>query len=243
MPSESVEGEQTEMAISVQIPVQEPKIFRYKPTADLLHFLSNHCYEEYTIKRLAGQTQVSATTVRKALSVLEANDLISSRTDGPKRLVSINTERLAAPDDPITQIPQPEYHEPVHAAVTALKEELEDIVGILLYGSVAQGSADRQSDIDLWVLVRENRAKAQRTANTIRENLESKRFNNPPGSPEDGGERFGFDIDVETVHAIPQYSGDLLHILNTSIPLYTTEDFETVSGIIDRITPPPEENE
>lgn len=243
MPNESVESEQTEMSISLQLPVQEPKIFRYQPTAEMLHFLSNHRYEEYTIKRLAGQTHVSENTVRKALSVLEANDLISSRTDGAKRLVSINTERLDVPADPVTQIPQPEYHEPVQAAVTKLKENLEDIVGILLYGSVAQGTADRQSDIDLWVLVRENRAQAQRTANTIKDNLESKRFNNPPGPPEDGGERFGFDIDVETVPAIPQYSGDILHILNTSIPLYTTGDFEKVSAIIDRITSPPTDDE
>jgi predicted nucleotidyltransferase len=65
---------------------------------------------------------------------------------------------------------------PVREAVDELRTELESIVGIALYGSVARGGADRRSDIDLWVLVEEDRMVAQRAANEVRQELEAREF-------------------------------------------------------------------
>jgi len=44
----------------------------------------------------------------------------------------------------------------VREAIDALVGRLNDILDVLVYGSVARGEADRQSDVDIWVLVRED---------------------------------------------------------------------------------------
>ena len=143
--------------------------------------------------------------------------------DGNKRLVQINRQRLSIPDDPILRIPQAEYHRPVKAAVTELRENINDVVGIVLYGSVARGEADRRSDIDLWVLTRSGRAESRREANAIARDLEDTKF--------DGG-RYAYDIDVEAVQAIPAYTEDIREIVVSGIPVYKTSDFETVENLL-----------
>jgi len=119
--------------------------------------------------------------------------------------------------------PQPEYHQPVKAAVTELRENINDVVGIILYGSVARGEADRRSDIDLWVLTRSGRAESQREANAIARDLEDTEFD---------GDRYAYDIDVEAVQAIPAYTEDIREIVVSGIPVYKTNDFETVENLL-----------
>jgi predicted nucleotidyltransferase len=67
--------------------------------------------------------------------------------------VRINRNRLHRPDDPIHSIPQISFRTPVRVARHYIEDELDDVLGIVLFGSVARGEADRQSDIDLWILV------------------------------------------------------------------------------------------
>jgi predicted nucleotidyltransferase len=81
----------------------------------------------------------------------------------------------------------PEFHQPVRAAVDELTSEIESITGILLFGSVARGDADRRSDIDLWILATERGH--QHTANEIAKDLGQRRF---------GGDRYEFQVLVET---------------------------------------------
>lgn len=157
------------------------------------------------------------------MNVLGSNDLVTESPDSTQRRVQINRGRLSIPADPILRIPQPEYHQPVKAAVTQLREAMTDVVGIILYGSVARGEADRRSDIDLWVLTRDGRAEGQREANAIARELEEQEF---------GGDRYAYDIDVEAVHAIPTYTEDIREIVVSGIPVYTTSDFETVENLL-----------
>jgi predicted nucleotidyltransferase len=96
-------------------------------------------------------------------------------------------------------------------------------VGIILYGSVARGEADRRSDIDLWVLTRSERAESQREANAIARDLEDREFD---------GDRYAYDIDVEAVQAIPAYTEDIREIVVSGIPVYKTSDFETVENLL-----------
>ena len=119
--------------------------------------------------------------------------------------------------------PQSGCHQPVKTAVTKLRENISDVVGIILYGSVARGDADRRSDIDLWMLTRSGRAESQREANAIARDLEDMEFD---------GDRYAYDIDVEAIQAIPAYTDDIREIIVSGIPVYKTSDFETVENLL-----------
>jgi predicted nucleotidyltransferase len=151
------------------------------------------------------------------------NELVTESPESNTRLVQINRDRLSIPDDSLLRIPQPEFQEPVRAAVDELTDRLSDVVGIVLYGSVAHGDADRRSDIDLWVLTRGERAANQREANTVARDLEEMRFD---------GNRYAYDIDIEAVQGVPAYRDDIREIVVSGIPIYTTDDFETVQNLL-----------
>jgi predicted nucleotidyltransferase len=161
--------------------------------------------------------------VRRAVNVLLNNELVVEKPEGNQRLVRINRERLSVPDDPILRIPQSEFQAPAKAAVDELTSRLDDVIGIVLYGSVVRGNTDRRSDIDLWVLTQGDRATNQRNANTIARELEEETFN---------GDRYVYDIDVETVQAIPTYTDDVREIVVSGIQLYRTDEFQLVEHLL-----------
>jgi predicted nucleotidyltransferase len=210
-------------SISLSIPVQNPDLFKHKATNDILLFLINHRFRDFSLREIANQIGHSHQSVRRAVDVLSSNELVVESPEGNRRLVQINRNRLSIPDDPILRIPQPAYHQPVKAAVQELREKISDVVGIVLYGSVARGEADRRSDIDLWILTRSGRAESQREANAIARDLEERAFD---------GDRYEYDIDVETVQAIPTYTDDIREIIVSGIPIYKTNDFETVENLL-----------
>jgi len=210
-------------SISLSIPTSDPDLFKHKATSDVLLFLTNHRFIDFSLRALASQIGHSHQSVRRAVNVLSSNDLLIESPEGNQRLVQINRQRLSIPDDPILRIPQPEYHQPVKTAVTKLRDNISDVVGIILYGSIARGDADRRSDIDLWVLTRSGRAESQREANAIARDLEDMVFD---------GDRYAYDIDVEAVQAIPAYTEDIREIIVSGIPVYKTSDFETVETLL-----------
>ncbi|MDL0129315.1 nucleotidyltransferase domain-containing protein [Halobacterium salinarum] len=209
--------------VSLSIPVGEPAIFRHTATNDILEFLTTHRFRQFSLSDLATHTGHSPQSIRRAVDVLSANDLAVESPDGNARRIEINHDRLSIPEDPILQIPQSEFHQPVKAAVAELCERLTDVVGIMLYGSVARGEADRRSDIDLWVLTRTDRAETQRDANAVARELEDQSF---------AGERYAYDIDVESVRSIPTYTDVIREIVVSGIPVYTTDEFETVETFL-----------
>jgi predicted nucleotidyltransferase len=211
------------ISISLQIPASDPDLFKHKATNETLLYLSRHRFGEFTIGELATRTDNTKPAVTRAVDVLRANDLVLDDPRGNRRLVRINRERLSVPEDPFLRIPQVEFHEPVKAAVDELVETLDTLLGIVLYGSVARGEADRRSDIDLWVLVSEERAASQRTVNELVLDLEERKFD---------GERYGFDIDVEEVSSVPRYTGDVREIVLSGITVYETPQFETVEKLL-----------
>ena len=209
--------------ISLDIPAQNPELFRSRAVHDVLAFLCRNHTDAFSITELTEVVDYAQPTVSKAIDVLAANELVVDQRDGTKRLVHIDRERLSRPDDPFLDIPQAEFHDPVRAAVDELRDALDDILGIVLYGSVARGEADRQSDIDLWVLVENDRMANQRTANRIRQDLEDREF--------DTG-RYAYEIDVEGLPAIPNYTEEIRTILSDGLVLYETEQFDTVQQMI-----------
>ena len=211
------------VSISVPIPASDADLFKSKATNDILLFLTNHRFKQFSQREVADQIGHSQQTVRRAVNTLVKNGLVVEHPDNNQRLVQINRERLAVPDDPILRIPQPEFHKPVKAAVDELTGRLNGVIGIVLYGSVARGEADRRSDIDLWVLTTNERAPNQREANAVGRDLEDAEFD---------GNRYAYDIDVEGVQAIPTYTEDIREIVVSGIPIYSTNKFETVEKLL-----------
>ncbi|QZP36341.1 nucleotidyltransferase domain-containing protein [Halobaculum magnesiiphilum] len=174
MSSNGNSGENTR--VTVDIPLRDGRLFKSEATDDILLFLIRHHGESFSMTEIAEAVDYTRPTITKAVDVLSNNDLVVEERDGSRRLVQINRDRVTRPDDPYLEIPQSEFHAPVAAATEAILDELDDVLAVVLYGSVARGEADRRSDIDLWVLVREDRMGNQRRANQVRQSLEADTF-------------------------------------------------------------------
>jgi len=223
MESGSNTGRGNGVTISLDIPVQDAGIFKSQAVNDILSFLTRYHTDKFSITELTDAVDYSQPTITKSVDILVANDLVTDRRDGNARLVQINSERLSRPDDPVLHIPQAEFHTPVRTAVDKLVEQLDNVVGIILYGSVARGDADRRSDIDLWVLVEDDRMTNQRTANRVRQDLEDQEF--------DTG-RYAYEIDVESLPAVPNYTDELRDVLGDGLVVYDSEKFKTVREMV-----------
>ena len=165
MTAKTVQTEET--YIRLPIPLGDPDAFRYGATADIVHLLADNPDREFTNRELHRVTERGLSSVNAAVDVLESLGVVSVDRSGRANGVQIDPAMLVKADDPITTIPQAEYHTPVRTTVTELNEQLSQDIGIVLFGSVARGTADRTSDIDLFVVVDENRRQAQREAHRI----------------------------------------------------------------------------
>ena len=74
------------------------------------------------------------------------------------------------------------------------------LLGVVLFGSVARGAADRASDIDLLVIVDEDRTEARRTVQSVVSELEDQQFE---------GNRYTYQPLVESADSV-QRNGDRL---------------------------------
>jgi predicted nucleotidyltransferase len=204
--------------VGLPVPTPDPELFRHKATADILRILLDNPYEQLTIRELARLTDNAAQSVKRAVDTLEANGVITTDADGNRRLVSINRSRVTSPDEPVFRIPQSEFHLPVRTAVDRLEAELNGVDGVLVFGSVARGVADRQSDIDLWVLV-DDRSGQQHHANMVAKELGENRFN---------GDRYTFQILVESPESARRRDGDLEEIFADGITLVDSDELRTL---------------
>ena len=187
------------ISIELQYPFPEDRVFRYQAMQDVLNVLIDQPYATYSMSELANLTGANQGTISKAVTLLSELDVIEIAPDGRTQQVQINRERLTKPD-PILSIPQSEFHQPVQAFLQRLQDELDGLVGVVLFGSVARGEADRASDIDLLVIVDEDQTAARRTVQTVVSDLEDQRFE---------GNRYTFQPLVESTDSV-QRIGDQL---------------------------------
>lgn len=199
--------------IWLPVPAPNPDLFRHKATNDILRLLLDNPYETFTIRELSRLTDHSTYSIKSAVDVLEVNGLVTAQSEGNRRPVGINRTHVSKPDEPVLRIPQPEFHDPIRTALDRLCTELDDVRGILVFGSVAQGQADRQSDIDLWVLVADSRSEQHR-ANEIAKELGEERFD---------GERYEFQVMVESIESAHGYADRLAEIFTDAITLQESE--------------------
>lgn len=208
--------------VQLPIPAPNPDLFRHKATNDILRLLLDNPYETFTIRELGRLTDHSTYSIKSAVDVLEDNGLVTAESEGNRRPVGIDRTRISEPDDPVLRIPQPEFHAPIQTALDRLHTELNDVQGVLVFGSVARGQADRQSDIDLWVLVADSRGEQHR-ANEIASELGQERFD---------GERYEFQVMVESIDSAHGYADDLVDIFTDAVTLQDSEALQDLKAAV-----------
>lgn len=191
MNSKSVQspGECDGTHVCIPIPVGDRDAFTHDATSDILQVLSDNPEKTFSNRELHRLTGKGMGNVNGAVVSLEELGVVSVDRDGRANRVQINPGKLVRNDDRITSIPQPEYHAPVRAVRDRIGDRIGDDAGIVLFGSVARGDADRASDIDVFVVVDDERMTAQREAHSIEADIASEQFD---------GDRYEAHIVVET---------------------------------------------
>ena len=182
------EGQTEGSYVRLPVPLGDPDAFKYGATTDILHILVDNPERGFTNRELHRVTGKGLSSVNAAVDTLEALGVITVDRSGRANAVRMDSEMLVRSDDPVTIIPQSAYHAPVRAILTGLEERIGDDVGVVLFGSVARGTADRTSDIDLFVVVEGDRMQAQREAHTIEREIADEQFD---------GDRYKAHIIVE----------------------------------------------
>ena len=201
---------QTGASLALPVPVPPTGLFSHGCTPDVLGVLVDNPHTAFGIRDLSRATDHPHRSISAAIEDLEAVDFVETEHEGRKKLVRINRDRLDKPDDPIVQIPQAEYHMPVRELLARLSERLDDVRGIVLFGSVARGDADRRSDVDCFVLVGGTQATAQRTADEITSELNEEPFD---------GDRYRFHVLVESVETARRHGDRLRDMFATGLTL------------------------
>jgi len=175
-------------------PNVDTEVFRIAAADDILQLLADAHETEFTIPELVDATGVTRSTVWRAIDLLDGIGAVRIRETPQRNYVTINSDRLQK-DDPILGIEQSEFREPIRAFRNDVREavteadDINEVLGIVVFGSVARGEADRRSDIDLFVVVEGDRTSARRIVTDVVADLRKERFD---------GDRFDFEPYVES---------------------------------------------
>lgn len=194
MNAKMIQTETPQTYLRLPVPLGDSDAFRYGATADVLHILVDNPDRTFTNRELHRVTENGLSGVNAAVNTLEELGVINVDRSGRANAVQIDPEMLVKADDPITTIPQSAYHAPVRRLLSKLEAHIGEDIGVILFGSVARGTADRASDIDLFVVVEDDRMTAQRTAHSIEQEIATEQFN---------GDRYEAHIVVEPSDSAP----------------------------------------
>jgi len=215
--------------VCVEVPPKSgPRVFRTGVADDVLRLLADAPETEFTIAELVDATGAARSTVWRAIDLLDEVGAVRVRETPQRNYVAIDSERLLT-DDPILAIPQSEFHEPVRAFVDRVEtsideaDDVHDLLGIVVFGSVARGEADRRSDIDLFVVVDGDRTTARRLVTGVVESLDDRRFD---------GERFAFEPYVESDESASRAGSKLQEIFEEGITVYGGERLQSIRSAV-----------
>jgi len=203
-------------------PVDDTRIFRNQAADTILRLLVDAHESEFTVPELVDKTGAARSTVWRAVNLLEEIGAVQVRETPQRNYVSVDPERLQK-DDPILAISQVEFHDPVRAFVNrvrtaiSLTDEVEELLGVVVFGSVARGETDRRSDIDLFVSVEGDRTAARRLVTEEVADLREKRFD---------GDRFDFEPFVESRESARRAGAKLAEIFDEGITVYGSEPLQ-----------------
>lgn len=218
---------QSEAGVLIDFPFPDDRIFRYQAMQDILHHLVNNPIEEFTQKELARITEADISTVSRSVSLLEQLGTITVSDSKPAK-IALDDDHVTA-SDPLFNIRQQEFRKPVRTFLDELTDgisstdAIEELVGVLLFGSVARGEADRSSDIDLLVVVDGDGTRARRLASKLARDLEDRAFD---------GDRYEFEVLVETVESAASHGEKLRELFDEGIVLDRTERLSEVRATV-----------
>lgn len=210
--------------VFLSLPLPEGQIFRYRAADDILELLYRNPHREFTVSELRNTTGHGGKSVDNAIQILGSLDLIRKEKEGRRTLIHINQERARKPDDPLFEIVQSEFREPVREFLErAIESQGDNLVGVILFGSVARGEADRASDIDLLIVVRDDLVEARRELHEIRQEIENEQF---------GDDRYELQVLVESTKSARNYGGKLRDVLSEGIVLHSTDELTDVKEAV-----------
>lgn len=231
---------QEKSRVSLDFPFPEERVFRYQAMQDILHHLVNNPVEWFTQKELAEITGADVSSISRAIDLLKKLGVLEIE-EGVPTLVRMSQDHLER-DDPLFTVPQDEFRPPLRAFLDHLETEIEEgdemaeLVGVVLFGSVARGTADRSSDIDLLIVVDGNLTRARRVATKTARELEDHKF---------GGDRYEFEVLVETPESALSHGEQLKELFRDGILLKRTNRLREVrdSLFFDRDKPEEQEDQ
>lgn len=230
--------------IEIRLPLPDEQVFRYAAMEDILALLVRNPYREFTVTELRDLTDNGQKTTSRGIDLLDALGLVAVRSEGRRRLVGLDRTQVHVPEDPFFRIPQDEFRVPVRAFVERAREEIDHLAGVVVFGSVARGTADRRSDVDLWVLVEDDDevVVARRTVQAIVSDLEDQRFGEANagtagvagvvGTTSDQGQRYEFEVLVESVESAHNYGERLESILSEGIAVLESPALDRVTDAV-----------
>jgi predicted nucleotidyltransferase len=217
--------DETGCGVWIALPLPEERVFRNQAIEDILLLLTRNPHEEFTVSQLRDITDHGGDTVATALDVLDAIELIETRRDGRKKLIWANRKHIHNSDDTIMQIPQEQFRPPIQAFLSVLDGRTIDPVGVILFGSVARGDADRASDIDILIVVEDEAVLARQETHDARQAVEAQRFD---------GDRYEFQVMVETIDSAQNYGSKLREIFAEGLVLSGSDMLDDVKrGVFD----------
>jgi len=202
----------------------ETDVFRLSAADEILALLADAHETEFSIPELVDATGAARSTVWRAVDLLDSLGVVRVRETPQRNYVSIDPERLQK-DDPILAIEQTEFHEPVRTFVQRVRDafdgsdDIDKLVGVVVFGSVARGEADRRSDIDLFVVVDGDRTSARRLVTDVVGDLSEERFD---------GDRFAFEPYVESVDSATRAGSKLREIFDGGITVVGSERLQQI---------------
>lgn len=213
--------------ITLDFPLPDERVFRYQAMQYILHHLVTNPLEAFTQQELASITGADISSISRSVDLLEEVGVITVSTDRPAR-ISIDTDHLQH-SDPIFLIPQAEFRNPLQTYLDELKDRVQDsteidtLVGVILFGSVARGEADRRSDIDLLLIVDGDLTHGRRMCTSLARDIEDESFD---------GNRYEFEILVETPETAVTHSQELREIFDDGLVLDHSDQLKEVRQTI-----------
>jgi predicted nucleotidyltransferase/biotin operon repressor len=205
-------------------PEGDAEIFRVGAADDILRLLADAHETEFTIPELVDATGVTRSTVWRAVDLLDDIGAVRIRETPQRNYVAIDTDRLQK-DDPILAIPQSEFHAPIRAFVERVPDaiadadDIDELLGIIVFGSVARGEADRRSDIDCFVVVDGDRTTARRRITDVVAELQQEQFD---------GDRFAFEPYVESAESAHRAGSKLREIFAEGVTVHGSEQLDSL---------------
>jgi len=205
-------------------PQTDTGVFRIGAADDILRLLADAHEAEFTIPELVDATGVARSTVWRAVELLKDIGAVRVRETPQRNYVGIDPDRLQK-DDPILAIAQSEFHAPIRAFVDRIRDEITDsdeihaLLGVVVFGSVARGEADRRSDIDCFVVVDGDRTIARRRITDVATDLQTERFN---------GDRFAFEPYVESAESADRAGSKLREIFVEGVTVFGSHQLDSL---------------